>query len=535
MDSKETQEFDAIVVGAGIAGMYFVYRLRKLGFTVRAYEAGTGVGGTWYWNRYPGARFDSESYSYGYSWSQEILDEWEWTEHFSPQTETLRYLNLVADKFDLRKDIEFNARVSSAVYDSNDRSWCVETESGSCAKAPFLIHGTGCLSAPFVPEFKGLDSFKGKTWHTSDWPREPVDLSDKRVGVIGTGATGVQMITEIAKNVGDLTVFQRTANYNKPLRNSLITEEEQRDFKARQSEIFEKCKQSFGGFIYQFDERSTFDVSSEERQEFYEELWKGKGFAFWLSGFNDVLTNEAANEEVSEFIRKKIQERVDDPEVAEMLTPRDHPFGTKRPPMESGYYEAFNQSNVHLVDLKSTPIECFTEKGIKTSSSAYEFDVVIFATGFDGVTGALNRIDIRGEGGSSLKDKWDELPTAYLGMCAVGFPNMFITGGPHNTSSFCNIPRCLEQNVEWITDCMSWMREHGYTRLEAKQAAEDSWAEHALESADKTLLTNIDSWFMGSNIPGKKRIFLNYVGGAPYHRQVCDEVAQNGYDTFDLD
>jgi cation diffusion facilitator CzcD-associated flavoprotein CzcO len=533
--SSDTPHFDAIVIGAGVSGLYFHYRLRQLGMSARGFEAGSGVGGTWYWNRYPGARFDSESYSYGYSFSQEILDEWEWSEHFSSQPENERYLNFVADKFDLRRDIHFNARIASAAYDSVNRTWSVETDTGERASARFLLQAAGVLSAPFVPDFEGVEEFQGDTWHTSNWPRHPVDLSDKRVGVIGTGATAVQMIAEVAKNVGDLTVFQRTPNYCKPLFNSKITPEEQTEIRATYSEIFDRCNKTFGGFLHDFDERGTFDVSDEERLAFLEEKWNERGFAFWLGCFSDILTDKAANDEVAEFVRGKIRERVDDPEVAELLAPKCHGFGTKRQPMESGYYDAFNRDNVHLIDIKSRPIQRFTESGIETSAGHYEFDVVIFATGFDAVTGALTRIDIRGEGDAVLKEKWDAQPAAYLGMGAVGFPNMFITGGPHNSSSFCNIPRCLEQNVEWITDCIAYMREHGHTRIEATQEAEDAWTEFVLESADETLLTKEDSWFMGSNIPGKKRVFLNYVGGVPLFRERCDESAANGYEGFVLD
>jgi cation diffusion facilitator CzcD-associated flavoprotein CzcO len=532
--SNDIEHFDTIVIGAGVAGLYFHYRLRELGLKVRGFEAGSGVGGTWYWNRYPGARFDSESYSYGYSFSQELLDEWEWSEHFSGQPENERYLNYVADKFDLRRDIQFSTRVASAAFNTADRTWLVKTENGQAASARFLIQATGVLSAPYVPTIEGADIYQGETWHTSTWPRDPVDLSDKRVGVIGTGATAVQMITEISKNISDLTVFQRTPNYAKPLFNSKITPEEQIKIKASYPDIFARCNSTFGGFLHDFDERLTFDVSEEERLEFYERTWNEKGFAFWLGCFSDILTDPAANEPVAEFVRNKIRERVNDPEVAELLAPKCHPFGTKRQPMESGYYEAYNRDNVHLIDLHKTPIERFTKKGLATSDKEYEFDIVIYATGFDAVTGALTRIDIRGENGVVLKDRWHESPSAYLGMSTVGFPNMFITGGPHNSSSFCNIPRCLEQNVEWITDCIAYMREHGHTRIEANQDAEDAWTDFVLKSADETLLTNVDNWFMGSNIPGKKRIFLNYVGGVPLFRERCDESAANGYSGFTL-
>jgi len=529
-----TETYDAIVIGAGISGMYFLYRLRQMGMTALGFEAGSGVGGTWYWNRYPGARFDSESYTYGYSFSQEVLDEWEWSEHFAAQPETLRYLNYVADKFDLRRDVRFNTRVSSAHFNPTSGSWDVEMEDGHRASARFLLTAVGVLSEPYIPNYVGADTFRGEKWHTSTWPHYPVDLSDKRVGVIGTGATAVQMITEVSKNVGELTVFQRTPNYCKPLRNGPIDDETQAEIKANYADIFEKCRRSFGGFVHDFDTRSALEVTAEERLEFYEKLWNERGFGFWLGSFNDILTDITANQTATEFVREKIREQIDDPEVAKLLVPMSHPFGTKRVPLESGYFEAYNRPNVHLVDLRSSPIECFSESGIKTTTREYEFDVIIYATGFDAVTGALNRIDIRGESGQSLKDKWADGPSTMLGMQTVGFPNMFITAGPHNASSFCNVPRCLEQNVEWITDCIGYMRERKLTRIEATSEAEAQWTEHVLEAADATLLPDVDSWFMGANIPGKKRVFLNYVGGAQNFRAKCDEVAADNYAGFDL-
>ena len=529
-----TETYDAIVIGTGISGMYFLYRLRQMGMTARGFEAGSGVGGTWYWNRYPGARFDSESYTYGYSFSQEVLDEWEWSEHFAAQPETLRYLNYVADKFDLRRDVRFNTRVSSAHFNPTSGSWDVETEDGHRASARFLLTAVGVLSEPYIPNYVGADTFRGEKWHTSTWPHHPVDLSDKRVGVIGTGATAVQMITEVSKNVGELTVFQRTPNYCKPLRNGPIDDETQAEIKANYADIFEKCRRSFGGFVHDFDARSALEVTAVERLEFYEKLWNERGFGFWLGSFSDILTDITANQTATEFVREKIREQIDDPEVAKLLVPMSHPFGTKRVPLESGYFEAYNRPNVHLVDLHSSPIECFSESGIKTTTREYEFDVIIYATGFDAVTGALNRIDIRGESGQSLKDKWADGPSTMLGMQTVGFPNMFITAGPHNASSFCNVPRCLEQNVEWITDCIGYMRERKLTRIEATSEAEAQWTEHVLEAADATLLPDVDSWFMGANIPGKKRVFLNYVGGAQNFRAKCDEVAADNYAGFDL-
>lgn len=534
VDIKPVEQFDAIIIGAGIAGMYQLYRLRQLGLAVRVYEAGTDVGGTWYWNRYPGCRFDSESYSYGYSFSKELLQEWEWSEHFAAQPETLRYLNYVADKFDLRKDIRFKARVSSATYDEAGQCWEILTEKGDRAQAKFLITAIGVLSAPQMPNIPRLDEYKGEWYHTGLWPHTPVKFAGKRVGVIGTGATAVQLITEIAKEVGHLTIFQRTPNFCAPLRNTPIDAETQKQIKASYPEIFKKCSETPAAFLHDFDPRSAFDVTEQERQEFYEKIWAAPGFTKWLGVFRDVLSDLKANETFAEFVRNKIRQRVKDPKIAEKLIPRDHPFGTKRVPLESGYYEVYNRDNVVLVDLNETPIERITAKGIKTNTSDYEFDMIIFATGFDAVTGAFSRIDFRGVGGRSLKDKWADGPRTYLGLQSAGFPNLFTLVGPHNGATFCNIPRCIEQNVEWVTDCVHYMRAHNYVRIEAKTDAESEWTAHVAEMANRTLLPMADSWFMGANTPGKTRNFLLYAGGAPQYRQKCADVAAKDYEGFAL-
>ena len=528
------EQFDAIIIGAGIAGLYQLYRLRELGLSVRVYESGTGVGGTWYWNRYPGARFDSESYSYGYSFSEELLQEWDWSEHFAPQPETERYLNYVADKFDLRRDIRFSTRVTAATYDEATACWQVQTDDGQRARARFLITAIGVLSAPYIPDFAGRDSFEGESFHTAQWPKEGRDFSGKRVAVIGTGATAVQLITEVAKQVGQLTVFQRTANYCAPLHNGPIDPHTQQQIKNSYPEIFQKCRASFGGFIHDFDTRSALELSEEDRLARYEELWAQPGFGKWLGNFGDIMTDLEANATFSEFVRNKIRERVKDPAVAEKLVPTDHPFGTKRVPLESGYYEAYNRDNVALVDLHETPIERITPKGIKTSATEYAFDTIIYATGFDAVTGAFDRIDIRGQHGHTLKDKWAEGPRTYLGLQSAGFPNLFTLVGPHNGATFCNIPRCIEQNVEWVTDCLRHMRAHNYRRIVATPEAEDVWTAHVNEVAADTLLLHTDSWFVGANIPGKKRTFLMYAGGSPAYREKCDEVAARGYTGFRL-
>jgi cation diffusion facilitator CzcD-associated flavoprotein CzcO len=537
MDTQKSAaiaEVDVVVVGGGMAGMYFHYLLRRLGLSIQGFEAGTDVGGTWYWNRYPGARFDSESYSYGFSFSEEVLDEWRWSEHFAAQPETLRYLNFVADKFDLRRDIRFSTRVTGAEFDAEQSRWQVSTDDGAVTSARYLVLATGVLSAPFIPDFRGVERFGGLTWHTSDWPREPISLSDKRVGVIGTGATAVQMITEIAKDIGHLTVFQRTPNFCKPLRNRPITDDEQREIRERYPAIFQRCRETLGGFLHDFDPRSAFDLSDAERQAFYEQQWQAPGFAFWLGIFADCFTDDAANATAAEFVREKIRERVTDPAVAELLAPTSHAFGTKRQPMESGYYEVYNQPNVRLIDLNADPISRFTETGVETSTEAFDFDVVIFATGFDAVTGALDRMHIQGEQGQSLKHLWQNGPQTYLGIGVSGFPNMFIAGGPHNTTSFCNIPRCIEHNVEFIAECIGHMHTKGLTRIEAEAEAQQAWTRHALDLAADTLFVKNDSWFMGANIPGKKRVFLNYVGGVPLFLEKLADVAAAGYAGFSL-
>jgi cation diffusion facilitator CzcD-associated flavoprotein CzcO len=526
--TEPIEHFDAIVIGAGVSGLYQLYRLRQLGLSVRCYEDGGGVGGTWYWNRYPGCRFDSESETYGYSFSEELLQEWDWKEHYSGQPENERYLNYVADKFDLRHDIQCNSRVKSAVYDERANRWEIQLASGQRARAQFLIAAVGILSAHYVPDIAGIESFAGESYHTGRWPHEPVDFRGKRVGVIGTGATAVQLIPIVAKEAGHLTVFQRTANYCAPLRNSLVSPETQRQFKASYPEIHKRCRKTPAGFMHDFDPRKTMEVPQEERLALYEELWAQPGFKKWLGNFHDIMTNREANEDFAEFVRNKIRQRVKDPVVAEKLVPKDHPFGSKRIPLETEYYEAYNRDNVVLVDLKETPIERITPTGIKTSDKEYEFDMIIYATGFDAMTGALTRIDIRGEGGQTLKDKWADGLRTYLGIQTAGFPNLFIA----ISSAFCNYPVCAEMVVEWIADCIRYVREKNLARIAPTPQAEEAWVEHAAELAAGTLFAEGNSWFVGANIPGKKRVFLLYANTAPAYRQKCAEVATKGYEGF---
>jgi cation diffusion facilitator CzcD-associated flavoprotein CzcO len=525
---EEVEQFDAIIIGAGVTGLYALYRLRELGLAVQAFEDGGGVGGTWYWNRYPGCRFDSESYTYGYSFSEELLQEWDWKELYSGQPENERYLNYVADKFDLRRHIRFKSRVVSAVFDEDENLWQVELEDGHRARGQFLITAIGILSAGYIPDFEGIDSFKGDWCHTGRWPAEGMDLAGKRVGVIGTGATGVQLITEIAKEVGHLTVFQRTANYCAPLRNRPINPETQRKIKANYPVIFKKCNETAGSFMHDFDRRSALSVSPEERLEQYERLWTEPGFKKWLSNFYDVMMPGEANEDYAEFVRHKIRERVKDPVVAEKLVPKDHMFGSKRLPCESGYYEVYNQDNVLLVDVREAPIERLTPNGLKTTDAEYELDVIIFATGYDAVTGSLNKIDIHGEGGQTLKDKFAEGPRTYMGISSAGFPNLFTI----NAASVGNFVRACEPLVDWVSEAICYVRENGFTRISATPEVEEEWTAHVSEAGAKILRTQADSWFVGANIPGKARVLLTSPDTAPVMRAKRAEVAANGYEGF---
>ena len=526
--SENVEQFDAIIIGAGVTGLYALYRLRQLGFSARSFEEGSGVGGTWYWNRYPGCRFDSESYTYGYSFSEELLQEWDWKEHYSAQPENERYLNYVADKFDLRQDIRLNSRVMSAVFDENANQWEVLIEDGYRARGQFLITSVGILSAGYVPEFEGKNTFKGFSCHTGRWPKQGVALAGKRVGVIGTGASGVQLITEIAKEVSHLTVFQRTANFCAPLRNSLIDDETQKSIKSSYPEIFRKCMETAGSFVHEFDPRSAMSVSPEERLEKYESLWQESGFKKWLSNFYDVMLPGEANEDYAEFFRNKIRERVNDPDVAEMLVPKGHMFGSKRLPCESGYYEVYNQDNVLLVDVKSAPIERITPNGIKTKDAEYELDVIIFATGFDAVTGSLSRLHIEGEGGQTLSDKFSNGPRTFMGVQSAGFPNLFTI----NQASVGNFVRAAEPLVDWVSEAMAYVRDNNFSRMCASEEAEEDWTKHIAEAGAKILRSQADSWYVGANIPGKARGLLTAPDTAPVMRAKRNESAANGYAGF---
>ena len=524
--------FDAIIIGAGISGLYQLHLLRKLGLSVRVYEAGEGVGGTWYWNRYPGARFDSESYSYQYSFSQDLLDGWNWSEHFAAQPETLRYVNYIADQLDLRRDISFGTRIKSARFAEGENQWHVSTHCGETAQARFLITAIGPLSVPSMPNLPGISEFSGEAYHTGEWPHQNVSFAGKRVAVIGTGASGVQLIPEVAKSAQSLTVFQRQPNWCAPLNNSAIADEEQASIHATYAQVFDLCRRTHGAFMHDSDSRKALEHTKEERDAFYEELYGLPGFGIWLGNFRDVLVDEDANATLSEFIAQKIRSRVTDPIVAEQLIPVNHGFGTRRVPMETGYYEVYNQPSVRLISLSTTPIQRLTATGIETTAEAFEFDLIVYATGFDAVVGGFNKLDIQGLDGQTLKDKWRDGPRTYLGIQGHGFPNLFTLVGPHNAASFCNIPRCIEQNVEWVSDLIKHMQEQNLVRVEPARAAEDEWTEHVYQSAEGLLLSKVDSWFNGINvnIEGRNtRNFLLYAGGMPSYRDRCDQVAKTGY------
>jgi cation diffusion facilitator CzcD-associated flavoprotein CzcO len=528
--TEKATDLDAIVIGAGVSGLYQLYRLRELGLKVRVFETGAGVGGTWYWNRYPGARFDSESWTYGYSFSQQLLEEWDWQEHFAAQPETERYLNYVADKFDLRRDIQFDSRVAAAHYREETRSWDITLEDGRRYNTRFLITAVGVLSAPTMPRIPGVESFRGQSCHTHYWPNEPVKFEGKRVAVIGTGATGVQTITEVAKTAGHLTVFQRTPQWSAPLHNAKISEEEMRRIRANYPEIFARCQQTYGCFIHATDPRATHEVTQEEREAFWEKLYSEPGFGIWMGNFRDILVDRQANALISDFVARKIRERVKDPIVAEKLIPKNHGFGTRRVPLESGYFEVYNQPNVKLVDITETPIERITPTGIKTSDADYEFDIIIYATGFDAITGSFDRIDTRGVDGVSLKEKWRDGPQTFLGILVDGFPNMLMVMGPH--AGLGNFPRAAEYSADWATGLIRFALDRGVTRIEATEAGAAAWTDHVIAASEGLLFTEVDSWMTGinRNVEGKQvRRIMRYSGGHPAFRERCEAVAAAGY------
>ncbi|MGH2586423.1 MAG: flavin-containing monooxygenase, partial [Dehalococcoidia bacterium] len=534
-NTATTADLDAVVIGAGFSGLYMLHRLRDmLGMSARVYETGDGVGGTWYWNRYPGARCDSESYMYCFSFDKDLLQEWEWSGKYPEQPEILSYLNHVADRFDLRRDIQFNTRVTAAHFREADNRWEIETDQGDRVTAQYLITGIGCLSAGQVPNIKGLDSFQGRWYHTGAWPHEGVDLAGKRVGVIGTGSSGVQSIPVIAQQAEQLFVFQRTPQYTIPARHGTVDRAFLQDVKGRYDEIWDKARSSVGGFAVDPVDRSALEASAEERQAVYEAGWAQGGFQFFFGSFKDVATDRRANDTASEFIRSKIRATVKDPETAEKLVPTDHPFSSKRALIDTNYFETYNRANVTLVDIRHAPIQEITPTGIRTEDGEYDLDIIVFATGFDAMTGTFFRIDIRGRDGLPLKEKWAEGPKTYLGLASAGFPNMFMITGPGSPSVLSNMPVSIEQHVEWISDLIEDLRERGVDVIEADAGAESAWVAHVNEIAEFTLFPLADSWYLGANIPGKPRVFMPYPGGVGTYRQKCNEIRANGYEGFVL-
>jgi cation diffusion facilitator CzcD-associated flavoprotein CzcO len=535
MTTLSESHYEVIVIGAGVAGIYQIKRLADLGIHATVLEGAGGLGGTWYNNRYPGARFDSESYTYGYSFSKELLDEWHWKEMFSGQPENLRYLEFVAQKFDLEKYMQFNCRVEYAHFEESENLWRVGVSDGRELTCRFMVMALGLLSEPTMPRIEGLDDFKGPSFHTFHWPHEPVELSGKRVAVVGTGATGIQVIAEIADKVGELTVFQRRPNWSAPLNNREISEEEMDEIRSRYDEIFETCSRTPGGFEHEPDRRGFWEVSREERVALWDRLYDEPGFAIWLRNFREIFTDEDANAEFSEYVADRIRQRVKDPEVAEKLIPRDHGFGVQRPPMETYYFEAYNRDNVHLVDISETPLERITETGIRTTERDYEFDVIVYATGFDAITGSYDHIDIRGVDGQTLREKWFDGPSTFLGIMTNGFPNMLMPAGPQSGSASTNYPRGIEIGVNWCTDFLEFVWDNGYLRAEATPEAEERWTAHVVKMYSTMLMRKAKSWFTGynSNVEGheqgKVRYFV-YNGGTPKYVATINDVAANDYE-----
>jgi cyclohexanone monooxygenase len=527
--------FDAVVVGGGLAGLYALHRLRGLGFKVRVFEAGSGVGGTWFWNRYPGARCDVESMEYSYSFSNDLQQEWKWPERYGTQPEILRYINHVAERFDLLRDVQLNTRIVSAVFDEAANRWTLTTDKGETVSAPFCTMAAGNLSTPRVPDFKGLERFEGNWYHTGLWPKAGVNFTGQRVGVIGTGSSGVQMIPNIARQARHLHVFQRTANFSLPARNAPLDPEKERAHKANYPELRRAAYDTpFGMAGYPPPTKSALEATSEERERIYEAKWEEGGSISFLYSFNDLLVNKKANDTASEFVRNKIRGIVKDPVTAELLAPNDHPIGTKRLCLDTNYYETFNRDNVTLVDARRAPIEEITPKGLRTRDAAYEFDSLVFATGFDAMTGALREIDVRGVRGEKLADKWAAGPRTYLGLMVAGFPNMFVITGPGSPGVKSQMILAIEQHTDWIVACLENLRAQGFARIEATEESETQWVEHVNEVADSTLYPLANSWYVGANIPGKPRVFMPYVGGVHTYTRKCNEVARKGYEGFAL-
>ncbi len=527
-----SHDLDVAVVGAGFGGLYALYRLRDKGFRVRVFEAGSGIGGTWFWNRYPGARCDVESLAYSYSFSPELEQEWDWNERYATQPEILEYANHVADRFDLRRDIQLDTRIESIKLEDAGGSWRLRTDAGEEVVTRFCVMATGCLSSRNTPEFPGLDSFEGQSFHTGDWPEQGVDLAGKRVGIIGTGSTSIQAIPHLAQDAGELFVFQRTPNYSIPARNAPMNPEFQSAIKANYAAFREPFLSGLFGLDFGPNDRLAAETEPAERVAEFEQRWNDGGLGF-IGSFADLFVDAEANRSAGEFIRGKIRELVDDPATADLLSP-DNMVGCKRPCVDTGYYETYNRPNVHLVDIHDAPIEGITPKGLRAKGREFQLDVIVFATGFDAMTGALLRADIRGRDGLELSARWAEGPKTFLGLAIDGFPNLFTITGPGSPSVLANMIPAIEQHVDWIADCLDYMREKGYSRIEAEPAVVEKWVEHVNEIAERTLYPTCNSWYLGANIPGKPRVFMPYLGFPPY-KEKCDEVAARGYEGFRLE
>ncbi len=532
---QEIREIDTVVVGAGFAGLHMLHKLRELGLSVQVYEAGDELGGTWFWNRYPGARVDVKSVYYNYSFDPELEQEWEWTEKYPPQPELLRYINHVADRFDLRKDVQLRTRVTAAVYDESAARWRITTDRGDVVSARFAIMATGCLSVPKMVEIPGIETFRGRSFHTGNWPEQEMDFTGRQVAVIGTGSSGVQVIPLIARAAEKLTVFQRTPNYVLPARNHAIDPEFQRGIKSRYREVRKANRESGFGIAQPQATKGALEVSEQERNAFYNKVWADKDseLVSMMVGFTDTLSDEASNETAAQFIRDRITEIVTDPAVAQLLRPTGF-FGVKRPVLGTDYYETFNRPNVRLVDVSATPLTEVTASGLETTEESFEFDDIVYATGYDAMTGALDAIDIRGRDGASLREKWAAGPVTYLGLTVAGFPNLFTLTGPGSPSVLSNMMVSIEQHVDWVTDAIDAMRSKGVTTMEAEVDAEQAWTRHVDDAGNMTLYPKVDSWYVGSNVPGKPRVMYAYIGGVGAYREKCDQVAADDYDGFTL-
>jgi cyclohexanone monooxygenase len=533
-DTGRGEAFDVIVVGAGLAGMYMLHRLRGLGFSARVYEQGGDVGGTWYWNRYPGARCDVESMQYSYSFSDELQQEWDWSERYAPQPEILKYARHVAERFDLRSDIVFNTRVERAQFNEDDDTWEVATSDGKTVWAQFVVLATGCLSNARMPDIKGLSGFAGRVFHTGHWPHQGVDFSGQRVGVIGTGSSAIQSVPVIAEQASHLFVFQRTPNFSIPARNAALTAEEREAFRRNYPEVRRFAREEARNGIYaEPPDRGALDDGANVRRAKYEQRWANGGLTFMLA-YNNLLLDQAANDTAADFVREKIAEIVRDPETAKRLQPDNHPIGSKRICVDTDYYATFNRPNVTLVDIRERGIEEISANAVRVAGQDYEIDALVLATGFDAMTGSVARIDIRGRGNQTLNQKWAEGPKTYLGLMSEGFPNLFVITGPGSPSVLSNMIVSIEQHVDWIADCLAFLRRRALTSIEASPEAEERWVSHVNEVAQMTLYPQANSWYMGANIPGKPRIFMPYIGGVGVYRRICDGVAAKGYEGFTM-